>query len=128
MKRILTALTLSAALASPAWSEAITIRCKNVDSTSEEQSWSIVLDLEKKIAEWQSTATEQFIEKIEVYPKYITGNSTQPDRGFFGIWVLDRVTLQMVDLFIDEQNFSKSDPDGSLTEPTSYRYQCIRGI
>lgn len=128
MKRILSAITLSAVLASPVWSEPITLRCKAVGSSSEEQGWSIVLDLDKKIAEWQNASAEQFVEKIEVYPEYITGNSTQPDRGFFGIWVLDRLSLQMVELFIDEYSFSQSKPDGSVTEPKSYRHQCIRGI
>ena len=69
MKRILTALTLFAILASPAWSEPMTLRCKTVDSSSEDQNWTFVLDLDKKIAEFKFASSDQNVETIEVFPK-----------------------------------------------------------
>ena len=120
MKQFLSALTLSAVLASSAWSEPITIKCHDVDSSG--GPWVYVLDLDKKIAELKTDTGKPSIEQIEVYPKYITSNISQPHNDFFGIWVLDRDSLQMIVSIID------TNTDGSLTGKQGWKFQCVRGI
>lgn len=121
MKRILTALTLSAVLASPAWSESITLKCdgKNYGTP---QKWEMHLNLDKEMVEFESGVSTS----LEINDKYISWRSGYTDVGNYSISVLNRETLVLIETSISDDAFKRN--GDTLFGPMNFLFQCGRGI
>ena len=124
MKRILTALTLSAVLASPAWSEIVTIKC--ITSTHAlETSFKMSLNFERKTAsfEYDNENIEPHVNDIQIYDDHIFGSNQSPENGYYSMWMLKRDSLRIMGVFLSNSSWYHNDPKKFV-----FGGECRRGI